>query len=384
MNFVANLFPEGIVMKTKNALAVIGLAVGLWLFISISAFAKTEKEPNNTPEEANSIQMGETVEGLLQDGFDYFAITLPGTGKTTIMLKGCPRGGQVQVGAMNFGYTGWQDSNGAEAVSLTFDAQTAGGFIWVMPIFADTVCGADWCAAQFTADGPYYLTKDSPQAPGTYNGKPLLESPGYRLTVSQDAAGRQAVHSAASPAGAAEKSTSTGSAMLAAYTMKRLHENNFGFSFELPDSWLWERLPHNDGYLMSGPAGTEENELIIVVQAVKKEANPGSSVAKQLHAARLQIQRISGAEIRSEDIVAISGRQVPFFLALYPGQTADRDPATFAHVQLVVENELYYFWISYAAPTQYFEKYQELFANMLTTFQIVQSGGQSRSMGDCK
>ena len=120
--------------------------------------------------------------------------------------------------------------------------------------------------------------------------------------------------------------------------------------------------------------------MIIVVQAVKKAANPGSSAAKQLQEARAQIQGVSGAEIRSEDVVTVSGRQVPFFLALYPGQTARQEPTTFAHVQLVVENKLYYFWISYAAPTQYFEKYQELFANMLTTFQIAETGGQSRSM----
>jgi hypothetical protein len=100
-------------------------------------------------------------------------------------------------------------------------------------------------------------------------------------------------------------------------------------------------------------------------------------VAKQLQEAKSQIEGVSGAEIRSEDVVAVSGRQVPFFLALYPGQTAKQEPATFAHVQLVVENEPYYFWISYAAPTQYFEKYQEVFANMLTSFQIVATREQS-------
>jgi len=161
--------------------------------------------------------------------------------------------------------------------------------------------------------------------------------------------------------------------------MKRLHENNFGFSFELPDYWLWELLPDNGGYLLSGPAGTEENEVIIVVQAVKKAANPGSSVPKQLQEARSQIQGVSGAEIRSEDMVTVAGRQIPFFLALYPGQTAKHEPTTFAHVQLVLENGPYYFWTSYAAPTEYFEKYQELFANMLTTFQFTEPGGQNRS-----
>jgi len=244
-------------MKLKNASGVMVLTAALWVFFSLTVYAKMEKESNNRPEEANLIRSGETVEGLLQNGHDDFAITLLSAGKTT------------------------------------------------------------------------------------------------------------------------KNSSNEGSSPLDGYAMKRLHENKFGFSFELPDYWIWELLPDKSGYLLSGPAGTEENEVIIIVQAIKKSANPGSSLAKQLQEARAQIEGVAGAEIRSEDVVTVSGRQVPFFLALYPGQTAKQEPATFAHVQLVVENEPYYFWISYAAPTQYFEKYQEIFANMLTTFQIATAREQS-------
>ena len=120
--------------------------------------------------------------------------------------------------------------------------------------------------------------------------------------------------------------------------------------------------------------------MLIVVQAVKKAANPGSSVPKQLQEARDQIQGVPGAEICSEDMVAVAGRPTPFFFALYPGKTAKHEPTTFGHVQLVLENGLYYFWTSYAAPTEYFEKYQELFANMLNTFQFTETGGPSRKM----
>jgi hypothetical protein len=380
VTFFTNVFPERIDMKTKTAWGVMVLTVVLCVFISIPAFAKAEKEPNNTPEAANSIQIGETVEGLLQDAFDHFAITLPATGKTTVILTGCPRDGQVQIGAKNFGYTGWQDSNGAETVTLTFDAQKTSGVIWVKPTFAASVCGSDWCIAQFHAGGPYHITKDSPRVPGSYEGKPVLKPIGYKLTVRQAATQGQSGQPGNSPATSGQNSTSEGSASLGGWTMKRLYENKFGFSFELPDYWLWELLPDNGGYLLSGPAGTEENEVIIVVQVVKKAAKPGSSAAKQLQKARARIQGVPGAEIRSEDVVAVDGRQVPFFLALYPGLTGKHEPTTFGHVQLVLENDRYYFWTSYAAPTEYFEKYQELFANMLTTFQITETGGQSRRM----
>ena len=223
------------------------------------------------------------------------------------------------------------------------------------------------------------LTRYSPHAPGMNDGKRFLELLEYKLTVSQDPAQSRSGPPNNSPAGSSENPTAAGPASHGGYTRKRLHENNFGFSFELPDYWLWDPLPDNCGYLLSGPGGTEENEVIIVVQAVKKAANPGSSVVKQLQEAKAQIQGIPGAEIRSEDVVAVSGRQVPFFLALYPGLTAGHEPATFAHVQLAVENELCYIWISYAAPSRYFQKYQVVFANLLTSFQIAAAGGQSRS-----
>ena len=223
------------------------------------------------------------------------------------------------------------------------------------------------------------LTRYSPHASGMDDGKRILEPLEYKLTVSQDPAQSRSGPPDNSPAGLSENPTAAGPASHGGYTKKRLHGNNVGFSFELPDYWLWDLLPDNCGYLLSGPGGTEENEVIIVVQAVKKAAKPGSSAAKQMQEAKAQIQGISGAEIRSEDVVVVSGRQVPYFLALYPGLTAGHEPATFAHVQLLVENELYYIWITYAAPTQYFQKYQEVFANLLTSFQIAASGGQSRS-----
>jgi hypothetical protein len=269
VNFIANMFLEGIDMKARNALGVILLTVLLGVFISLSVFGKTEKEPN--------------------------------------------------------------------------------------------------------------ITKDSPHVPGSHEGKRILPPLKYKLTVRQDGVPSQSDRPENSQAASASDTTSGSSTALGSYTMKRLHENNFGFSFELPDSWLRDPLPDNGGYVLSGPAGTEENEVIIVVQAVKKAAKPDSSAAKQLQEIKEQIQGISGAEIRSEDMVTVSGRQVPFILALYPGLTASREPATFAHVQLVVENEFYYIWISYAAPIRYFHKYQEVFANLLTSFQIVAAGGPSRT-----
>jgi len=47
MNFFNNMLAERIDMRKKTAWGVIGLTVVVCVFISMAAFAKTEKEPNN-------------------------------------------------------------------------------------------------------------------------------------------------------------------------------------------------------------------------------------------------------------------------------------------------------------------------------------------------
>ena len=73
-----------------------------------SGHALTEKEPNNTKEQATSLGYGKTATGKLQDQYDYYKVTLPATGEVTVTVSGCPAGGQVQVGTTGFGHTGWR------------------------------------------------------------------------------------------------------------------------------------------------------------------------------------------------------------------------------------------------------------------------------------
>ena len=259
--------------------------ISLFLLVT-SSFALTEKEPNNTKEQANLLRYGETATGNLQDQYDYYKVTLPAIGKVTVVVSGCPAGGQVQVGATGFGYTGWQDSNGSREVALTFDAKSQTGVIWVMPTFAGSVCGYDWCAARFVADGPYHVTKPSSKIPNSHNGTPILAPAKYTLTLKQSQPVSQ-TKTNAPPAGSAGKGAeSSGSTGADAKDLKVFREDNFGYAFKLPAAFAWELLPDNDGYLLSGPEGSELNEIIIVIQAVSKADNPGSSTIKQLQEAK--------------------------------------------------------------------------------------------------
>lgn len=361
-------------MRKRNVFVYNILCAALSMFLTISALAQKEKEPNNTPGQANRIHVNEIVAGIFQDSYDYFSISLPNTGKTTVTLSGCPKGGQVQIGASDFGYAGTRQSNGKGTVSLTFDATRTDGFVWIRAIFAGSVCGGNWCASQFVAGGPFHVTRSSPNVPGSFQDFPILPPIQYTLTVKQTStAGKTPKRSTALKSVGKAKS-------VAGFTMRQFKEDYFGFSFELPDYWKWELLPDRGGYMLSGPEGDEADELVIVIQAVKKASNPGSSVSKQLGQAKHQIKGFPGGEIHSEDITRVSGHGVTYFLAYYPGRTSQNQPAQFAHFQTVLEKGPHYYWISYAAPVDYFQKYEDVFSHMLATFQFTDAAAHSREL----
>ena len=369
-NYYATLIFVRIVMHQNHLIARIIFCLFSLLMLTNFSFALTEREPNNTKEQANLIQSGDTVTGLLQDQYDHYKVTLPSTGRVVVTVAGCPRGGQVQVGATGFGYTGWQDSNGSDEVTLSFEAKKQTGIIWVMPTFAGSVCGSDWCAARFTADGPYHVTKPSPEVPASHQGTPVLAAAQYSLTLRQSRPAGQIKKNerSAEPSGKGDDSASSA----AAGDLRLFREQNFGYSFKLPASFTWNLLPDNDGYLLAAPQGSGLNELVIIIQAVSKADNPGSSAVRQLQEAKQQIMGLPGGEIRSEDRTEVADQAAPYFLATYPARTATKAPTTFGHLQMILDHDPNYYWISYSAPFDDFQKHQNVFAGMISTFRFIE------------
>jgi hypothetical protein len=357
-------------MHRSQVVSRIVFSLFCFFFMVTLSYALIEKEPNNTKEQANLLGYGKTITGKLQDQYDYYKVTLPAAGKVTVKLSGCPAGGQVQVGTTGFGYTGWQDSNGSTDVTLTFEAKSQSGFIWVSPKFVGSVCGYDWCASRFVPDGPYHVTKPSAKIPNSHEGTPILAAAEYTLALRQSQPIGQTGNNARITGPSGKAAESGGSAAAVDDNMKVFREDNFGYSFKLPAEFIWELLPDNDGYLLSGPKGSELNELIIVIQAVAKVHNPGSSAAKQLQEAKQQILGLPGGEIRSEDQTNVANQRAPYFLATYPARTSTQEPTTFGHLQMILDNDPNYYWISFSAPLEQFQKHQNIFSNMIATFEF--------------
>jgi hypothetical protein len=344
------------------------------------AWAASEVEPNTLPEQANLIRVGDAVTGLFEDSFDHFRVNLPSAGKVTVTLTGCPGGGNVQLGVKDFGHTGWEESNGRSSVSLTFDAKSTNGLVWVKPTYLGSACGKDWCVARFAPNGPYHVTKRSPHLPGTHEGVSVQPEVYYQLTVTHQAAGAAGpIPATGGPPPAKKPQPATPTVAEPAIPpgtnpaagMKLFQENNFGFAFEMPAAMSARLLANNGGYMISGPPGSDLNELVIVVQAVSKSANPGSSAQKQLKEARHQIKSQLKAEINNEDERKVAGRKTEYFVATYPAFDSRKEKTEFKHMQLVLDNGSNYYWVSYSAPNKHFKDHKDLFFHMLKSFRFI-------------
>ena len=178
-------------VKTVMTYAV--CVVILWGLAPAHVEAAKEREPNNTEDQAMVVPFGESVSGVFTDGRDYFRMTLPQPGRTTVTVSGFPPGVAVQVGVKGFTGTTWEDSDGASSVSLTFDAKNREGVVWVRVRFVQSVCGSNWCIARFIPRGTYHVTRPSDEMPPSYDGVSILPSLTYRLTATQGTASQPAV-----------------------------------------------------------------------------------------------------------------------------------------------------------------------------------------------
>lgn len=145
----------------------------------------TEREPNDTPQQANLITTGAT--GLYhRNDQDWFKLYLPAAGKVTATVSGLPAECQMQVTGLR-GTTGLGSGIG----TVTFDAPAGEVFVRLgLNTISSGVCsGSDWCAVQCRRGGPWYITPEKDgtppkRVPGMYEGQPLRGPISYTLSVS--------------------------------------------------------------------------------------------------------------------------------------------------------------------------------------------------------
>ncbi len=148
---------------------------------------------------------------------------------------------------------------------------------------------------------------------------------------------------------------------------KQFKEVQYGFSFQVPDDWNIKLTPKKD-YLIEGPKGSDAFEIAIIIQIILKSKNPNSSDKLQLEAAQKMILTVPEANIKKQGTVSVAGKQVPYFVATYKTNTSQGKPSLFRHLQVVIDQGDYYYWVSFSGPSSIYEKYQPVAEHLLNTF----------------
>lgn len=164
----------------------------------------TEVEPNNTPDQATPLALGQSATGLFhaQDSLDgdYYRLSVSGPGRVTVTVSGIPQDCRITVGALGFQRDGRAPVKPESSVtstrgesSVTFAFSSSGayeGFVFVKGLVADggTISGYNWSATQCVTGGDYYLQtrpKTAPlDVPKYKNNRPIRQAVRYQLRVS--------------------------------------------------------------------------------------------------------------------------------------------------------------------------------------------------------
>jgi len=169
-----------------NRLSLASVVLAIFLLAGVNApAAVSEREPNDTPQQATPISINAT--GLYhKNDQDWYKLNLPAAGKVTASVSGVPSDCQIQV-------TGLKGTNslGSGIGTVTFDAPAGEIYIRIaLNTISSGVCsGSDWCGVQCRRGGPWHVAPDKDgtppkRVPGMYEGQPVLGPIAYTLHVS--------------------------------------------------------------------------------------------------------------------------------------------------------------------------------------------------------
>ncbi len=170
------------------------------------------------------------------------------------------------------------------------------------------------------------------------------------------------------PPGPAKEEKATAS-VSDAPSMKRFHDANLGFEFEVPPDWTY-RVTADKDYLIEGPKGTDAYELSVLMQFISKAQNPGSSAVDQAEQALASLQGAPDAQLKTKEMLAIASQEAPYFVASYTANDSTRNAATFGHTQIIMDHGDYFYWLSYSGPIDIYEKHRVVFEHIAKTFRF--------------
>lgn len=197
-----------------------------------------------------------------------------------------------------------------------------------------------------------------------YLGEELEESLGFKIIAESDAEPTAVI--------AVDEQSQTPAPDTPATVpgFRAFQDAQFGFGFELPDNWNFKVIGERNDYLFRGPVGSEEGEILIIVQMVDSRKGATTSLKDEMLSLLNQFKQMEGVEILKKDEFQLTDVIAPFFIITYPSENQQGESVTWGHTQMGVENGPIVLLISYSAPRDIYQNKIDIFQHMLDTFML--------------
>ncbi len=147
-------------------------------------------------------------------------------------------------------------------------------------------------------------------------------------------------------------------------------DDKFGFSLELPKTWEWQ-VDENKNYIVSGPAGSDAAELMVVLQFVIKSPDSGSTLQSQMEGLKEQLAEAQDSQVKTQGSNEIGGAPAEYIGISYTAADSSNGDQRFGFFQVIIDHGGYFYWISFSARMEVYEKYQSEYIHMLETLRFL-------------
>ncbi len=150
-------------------------------------------------------------------------------------------------------------------------------------------------------------------------------------------------------------------------SFKTFQDKQFGFAFELPQTWSFQIAKGSGNYIFKGPEETDESAITIIVQVIDTRLGQMTDLKTQMFDLVNQVLQFPEAVIIKKDQLEVDGQSSPFFIATYSIENTKKQAVIYGHTQLGLIQHPYFLLISYSAPRDIYQKNIDTFQHMVDT-----------------
>jgi len=210
--------------------------------------------------------------------------------------------------------------------------------------------------------------------PTTANQQAVVPDPSQSAPVTTETPTAQIPNTLAAPSPSnvtpPPQATEPSASPQPAVSYKTFRDKQFGFFFELPENWSFQTIGANSDYLFSGPAGSPEAEISVIVQIVDTQKGVVASLKDQMLSLINQFAQMTGAKIKTKSQIQVAGQTAPFFLVTYPAENIQKQKVSFGLTQLGLDHPPYLILVSYSAPREIYQQNVSTFQHMMDSLKL--------------